>query len=66
MKVPDKLPISGLDKESRIKLNQIIDFLRATQVRGSDSITIDKTSDGLFVRSSGSSNSDNSNVPRWG
>lgn len=67
MKIPDKLPVSGLDKESRIKINQILDYLRATQVLGSSSITIDKTPDGVFVRSSNGALGDGqSNVPRWG
>jgi len=67
VKIPDKLPVSGLDKESRIKINQILDYLRATQVLGSSTITIDKTPDGVFVRSSnGGSGDGQSNVPKWG
>lgn len=66
MKIPDKLPASGLDKESRIKINQIIDYLRATQVLGSNSITIDKTPDGVFVRSTSEQSDGAGSVPRWG
>ena len=67
MKIPDKIPVSGLDKESRTKINQILEYLRTSQVLPSASITIDKTPDGVFVRSANSSSDgNNSEIPRWG
>jgi hypothetical protein len=65
--LPKKVPEKGFDRESRIAINQLIEAVHALQPRPTESIEIDQTPNGYFLRARGGRGNDgNGNVPRWG
>jgi hypothetical protein len=51
MNVPDKLPETGLHGKTNRKVNAIIDWMKANQIRDTATVTHDRTTNGVFPRS---------------
>jgi hypothetical protein len=64
MKIPEKASSGGLDPESRKKINELIDYLRAAQVMPSSTVAVSRSTTGTHLEVKQSDNG--GGTPRWG
>jgi|GEM_PF-4058032 len=50
MNVPDKLPETGLHGKTNRKVNAILDWMKANQIRDTETMSHDRTTNGIFPR----------------
>jgi hypothetical protein len=65
MKIPEKVQTGGLDPESRRKVNEILDYLRASEPRDSASIAVSRSTSGTHLEIKPSAKGGDA-TPRWG
>lgn len=68
MNLPDPLPETGLDPESRRKINAILAYLRTLTPRESGTIAVNRMASGVTfeVKESARGSGNNDTTPRWG
>jgi len=50
MNIPEKLPETGLHGKTNRKVNAILDWMKANQIRDTETMSHDRTTNGIFPR----------------
>jgi hypothetical protein len=50
MNIPEKLPETGLHGKTNRKVNAILDWMKSNQIRDTETMSHDRTTNGIFPR----------------